>query len=490
MTQAAELSTIAADAAPSRRECGALAIIVAVGAVLRRWRLGGESLWMDEGLTSWLVKMPWRQMIAEVRNWEQTPPGLHALLWGWTRIFGDSEVSLRMPSALLGMWAVFWIWRLARESYGAIPGLVAAAVLAVNAYHIHYSREARGYSLMVTAGLASAVYFLRCLRGEAKRSAQVGYVIATAVMLYAHLYGGFVAGAEFGVYWVVWAVARLRRRTWAGVSVRTWLTMVAAVAILYGPWVNVVLFEWTWVVTSGMFWLVEKGPKMIGRSLAEYWGWGGLGIAAWVAGAAALDGLWRRRRSAATWLMVAIAVLSLLAPVGISMIWTPVFWPRYGIMTLVAMIVLIAGAVSDWKWAAVTVALAAVGSVIATSRAPVKDDWRGVTRDLGRDVQPGDTIVNSFAFTHIVFEYYWRRTDVRRVEASDAQIGPLIADARRVWVVMHATRYQVGDLERENPDWRVAEKRVYHGITLVRLERRAASRNRAVNQEIAWRQKH
>jgi hypothetical protein len=188
--------------------------------------------------------------------------------------------------------------------------------------------------------------------------------------------------------------------------------------------------------------------------------------------------------------MAAIAVLSLLAPVGISMIWTPVFWPRYGIMTLVAMIVLIAGAVSDWKWAAVTVVLAAVGSVVATNRAPVKEDWRGVARDLGRDVRPGDTIINSFAFTHIVFEYYWRRTDVRRVEASDAQIGPLIADARRVWVVMHATRYKVDDLERENPDWRVAENRVYHGIKLVRLERRAASRNRAVNQEVAWRQRH
>src|SRR5258706_4545632 len=232
-----------------------------------------------------------------------------------------------------------------------------------------------------------------------------------------------------------------------------------------------------------MFWLVEKGPGMIGRSLAEYWGWGGLGIAAWVAGAAALEGLWRRRRSAATWLMVAIAVFSLLAPVGISMIWTPVFWPRYGIMTLVAMIVLIAGAVSDWKWAAVTVVLAVVGFMIATSRAPVKADWRGVARDLERDVRPGDTIVNSFAFTHIVFEYYWRRTDVRLVQASDAQIGPLIADPRWGWVVMHATRYGIADLERENPDWRVAEDRVYHGIKLVRLEPRAASRTHAVIQE-------
>src|SRR6266566_1752015 len=95
MAQAVDLSTSAADAAPSRRECGALAMIVAVAAVLRLWRLGGESLWMDEGLTGWLVKMPWRQMIAEVHFWEQTPPGLHALLWGWTRLFGDSEVSLR-----------------------------------------------------------------------------------------------------------------------------------------------------------------------------------------------------------------------------------------------------------------------------------------------------------------------------------------------------------------------------------------------------------
>ena len=426
---------------------------------------------MDEGLTAWLVKMPWRQMIAEVRNWEQTPPGIHALLWGWTRVFGDSEVSLRLPSALLGIWAVYWIWRLTRESYGTVPGLVAAAVLAVNAYHIHYSREARGYSLMVTAGLASLVYFLRALRGDRRRLTGIGYVVATSVTLYAHLYGGFVAAAEFFVYWIAWAGTRVRRQAWSGMSVRDWLFLVAAVAILYGPWVNVVLFEWTWVVSNGMFWLRDKGPAMIGRALAEYWGWGGLGIAAWVAGAGAVDGLWRRRRSPATWLMVGVAVLSLLAPVAISMIWTPVFWPRYGIMTLIAMIVLIGAAVTNRKWAGVVIVLASVGAIVAARRAPVKEDWRGVTRDLNRDVRPGDTIVNSIAYTHIVFDYYWRRTDIRRVEASDSEIGSLIADAQRVWVVMHLTRYDPADLAKDNPGWHIAEKRLYHDITLVRLER-------------------
>src|SRR5439155_17581944 len=180
-------------------------------------------------------------MIGEIRNWEQTPPGLHAILWVWVRMFGDSEISLRMPSALLGVWAVWWMWRLGRESFGPVTGLVAAALLALNAYHIHYSQEARGYSLLVTAALASWFFFLRCLRGQGGMRSEVGYVIATAVMLYAHLYGGFVAAAEFFIYLIIW----LRGRAPA-MNPRKWLLLVAAVAILYGPWINIVLFEWTW----------------------------------------------------------------------------------------------------------------------------------------------------------------------------------------------------------------------------------------------------
>src|SRR5438105_11223564 len=101
-----------------RTERWLIGAILLLAAALRIPTLGRESLWMDEGLTAWLVKMPWREMIEQIKNWEQTPPGLHAILWVWVRIFGDSEVSLRMPSALLGVWAVWWMSRLGRESIG------------------------------------------------------------------------------------------------------------------------------------------------------------------------------------------------------------------------------------------------------------------------------------------------------------------------------------------------------------------------------------
>jgi mannosyltransferase len=483
--------------------------ILLIAAALRIPTLGRESLWMDEGLTAWLVNLPWREMIAEIRNWEQTPPGLHAILWVWVQIFGDSDISLRMPSALLGVWAVWWIRRLGRESFGLVAGLVAAALLALNAYHIHYSQEARGYSLLVTAGLASWVFFLRCLRGEGGVRSQVGYVIATTVMLYAHLYGGFVALAEFLVYGVVWVHSRVTRAErigfpiWpsprpslgvpgegekAGRSVmemglRRWLLLVASVAILCGPWVNVVLFEWTWVVTSGMFWLTERGPHMITRALAEYWGSPASAtqgtvmspvwiLAATVAGILALLGLWRARRTIGAWLALLIVALSLVLPVLISMLWTPVFWPRYGMMAMMAIILLIGMATGVRQWTAwlAVVAAAALLALNLHIHTP-KEDWRGVARDLQRDVRPGDMIMNSIDYSKIVFGHYWRRTDIPRAGASDAAMSRDFGDALRVWIPMHWTKYTVTDLEKENPGWHVAERREYEGIILVRLER-------------------
>src|SRR5438445_9486362 len=92
----------------------ALGLILLVAAGIRVGTLTRESFWMDEGLTVWLVRLPFGQMIAEVRNWEQTPPAMHIILWFWVRVFGDSDWSLRLPSALLGVWGVWWMWRLGR----------------------------------------------------------------------------------------------------------------------------------------------------------------------------------------------------------------------------------------------------------------------------------------------------------------------------------------------------------------------------------------
>jgi hypothetical protein len=57
-------------------------------------------------------------------------------------LFGLSEFSVRLTAALFGVLAVFGIGLLGRIAFGAVGGLIAALLLAVLPWHVHFSRIA------------------------------------------------------------------------------------------------------------------------------------------------------------------------------------------------------------------------------------------------------------------------------------------------------------------------------------------------------------
>ncbi len=90
-----------------------ITISLVLGILLRTLFLGAQSLEMDELFTA-------ESMLAlSVRDlftlWILPDPHLplHALLlWFWVGLFGDSEISLRMPSAIFGVLALFACYNL------------------------------------------------------------------------------------------------------------------------------------------------------------------------------------------------------------------------------------------------------------------------------------------------------------------------------------------------------------------------------------------
>src|SRR4051812_21488246 len=103
---------------PRRRMNFPLALILVLAAVVRLRGIGYESLWGDEAL-SWLIaRMSLPELIRHVIWWEQIPPLHHLLLWMWIRVFGVSEISLRMPSALAGIAGVVAMYVFVRRELG------------------------------------------------------------------------------------------------------------------------------------------------------------------------------------------------------------------------------------------------------------------------------------------------------------------------------------------------------------------------------------
>lgn len=98
------------------------------------------------------------------------PPLYFALIHLWMRVFTDSAVAARAFSLLAGLVSIPLAYILARELFTeARYGLLAAAGLAVNAFAVRYSQEARSYSLVVGLALLSFIFLLRLGKGTSRR---------------------------------------------------------------------------------------------------------------------------------------------------------------------------------------------------------------------------------------------------------------------------------------------------------------------------------
>jgi uncharacterized membrane protein len=89
------------------------------------------------------------------------PPGFYILMWCWMKVFGWSEWAIRLPSVIFGMGSIVAVYHLAKLSSRTAAGLVAAALLAFNGYHIVWSGIGRMYLGASFFALLSSVLLLQ-----------------------------------------------------------------------------------------------------------------------------------------------------------------------------------------------------------------------------------------------------------------------------------------------------------------------------------------
>src|SRR5437868_13233477 len=118
--------------------------ITAAGAVFRLLHLGAKSLWLDEILSVSIARLDAPGFRNIVFSWEANMALYYALLRAWVHV-GDSEVILRLPSALASIATVPLVYLIGRRLFSQSVGLIAALLLAVNLFAIRYAQEARSY---------------------------------------------------------------------------------------------------------------------------------------------------------------------------------------------------------------------------------------------------------------------------------------------------------------------------------------------------------
>lgn len=143
----------------------------------------GESLWVDELHSAWAVHDGWASVgpRAEIGNQE---PAYFWVLWGWSRVVGESAAALRGLSVIAVAVACVLLVLAARAAQGAgttdwgaggLAGGLAGVLFAVDRHSMFFGTEARGYALVM---LAVAVMLWSGVHAElGMRRRRIWYVV-------------------------------------------------------------------------------------------------------------------------------------------------------------------------------------------------------------------------------------------------------------------------------------------------------------------------
>ncbi|HEX8563957.1 MAG TPA: glycosyltransferase family 39 protein [Flavobacterium sp.] len=167
-----------------------LVTILVVGTFLRFYKADFQSLWLDEilSMNDANPELTWTQFYDGIMFWEFIPHLYFALLRVVFEVFGFTSLVARLFSACIGVVGIYAIYLLARELFSRKAGLIAAALLAVNIFHISYSQEVRPYGMLFLFTVLAFYRLIIFLRNITIRNA-VYYGIFAGLIINAHFFG-------------------------------------------------------------------------------------------------------------------------------------------------------------------------------------------------------------------------------------------------------------------------------------------------------------
>jgi mannosyltransferase len=386
-----------------------LALSVALGAALRLFRLGTKSFWLDEAASATLARLDWHAFWSAITHRQANMVLYYLLLHGWIRL-GNSEFAIRSLSVVAGVAAIPAIYVLGARLFGPKAGRVAALLLAIHAFHIRYSQEARAYSLFLLLALVSSFFFLRSLE-QPSRKTWAAYVLVSALMVYAQVFGGWMLLAQ-------WVSLFFRRE----VRWKQFLLSAAMICLLISPLAYCLL-----IVSdrSQLNWLIKPGLQDAYKLALDMTGDGGpLLLLAYLAlvFAGVVAGVTRLKSASVDvwkyWFLLTWLITPVAAVLAISFRW-PVFEPRFLIFCLPPLIVLVSDALTRIRSKVlfavplmVLLGLSLGGTFSyyrARSDAEQTDNWRDATRSILSHAKVGDAVLFSYSEERLAFDEYQRQ---------------------------------------------------------------------------------
>lgn len=175
------------------RELQLILAITLIGAFLRIYQLGTESVWLDEAITYFISSNTLSGIYEATKN--DVHPPLYYFVVHFFLFAGKSEALLRFPSMVFGIVAIPLIYMLGARLFTIKEGLISSFLLSISLSHIYYSQEARMYSMMAFLTLGSIFFFYAAIEDK-RNTFWVLFVVFTVLNIYTHYFGFFIFPVE------------------------------------------------------------------------------------------------------------------------------------------------------------------------------------------------------------------------------------------------------------------------------------------------------
>lgn len=397
---------------------GASVGLLLLAAVLYTDRLGGPSLWFDEGWSWHLARMPIPAMLQATAA-DRSPFLYYLLLHFWIRAAGESEFALRWPSVAFGLLAVALVARRTARGWGRPAAAFAILTMALSPFWLYYVQEARMYTMLAAGVLA----LWAATEAARRRPSSCRFAVWTLVA------AGTALTHYYGLFPVATMAAALglgsRRRPEA---LRRWGGSMLALLALVGPWL---VFARRSLLQPEAFIRPPMTAEGLLQQLARGF-WGGEGIA-WLAGLLAAAALLRPDPFVRRWAIGTLGTFGLMMAVLLTLFARfAVFHPRYAIFLWALWIPGVGGGAarlgellaarirgippSARGWLGALALLPLWGMMAAPGRTGWADPGRGrdpyreAVAHVARQIRPGEAALALRANWAVL--YYWERMKV------------------------------------------------------------------------------
>lgn len=487
---------------------GLLALALMLGAALRWQGIDREGLWSDELFSVGLAvhagspdAQPLHKPLASLDiqdhfwSWKQAdtaPPLYELLLKAWANVFGESDVALRGLSMLFGLCLIALAAALPRGT-SLSTRLVFACLTASCGILIEYSQEARGYALVVLlAGMVAVLLLRDVARATDTRTgltASSGQLLAMAALMLTHYY----ALAYCGLVALFYGVVALRQRNWLRLGLLALPFLPVALYLVWG--IDGVLFKLGSPVhhQTSLLASVARAFRETARMLSP-----GLGAWVWLLVLVlpwAVMRVWRHltrpsdEAPGVAWL-IALTV-PVVAVLGVATRGMEFFHPRYLLLALPTLILLVAFTLGGLKGRMQTLCMVLVGGMIIVgqgnwqSRPAVnKDQYREASAYITERFVAGDRVVGMWRTNRILYAHYLAQRlgkdfdayldGISVAEEIDATRAAQLSSGQKVYLFDHVALRAMTDAASQRLQgrgFREVARQEFHNMGVVVLQR-------------------